>query len=86
MWRCDVVVMRLGDRGRYRHPQEVCLLLFYVIATVFQLYLGSDMIDEMTRRTPEPTLLPTKVIFNLLHHIGMVSEELVFDDTISYTQ
>ena len=32
------------------------------------------------------TLLPTQGIFNLLHHIDMVWEELVFDGTVSYTQ
>ena len=33
--------------------------LFYAIATVFQLYLDSDMMHEMRRRKHEPTLLPT---------------------------
>ena len=37
-------------------PSPVCL--FYAIATVFQLYNGSDMIYEMRRRKPEATLLP----------------------------
>ena len=46
----------------------VCLLLFYVIAMVFQLYHGGDM----RRRKLEPTLLLTEWIFNLPHHIGMV--------------
>ena len=41
-------------------------------ATVFQLYHGGDMMYEMKRRKPEPTLLPTQGIFNLSHHIGMV--------------
>ena len=36
------------------------------------------------RRKPEPTLLLTQRIFNLLHHIGMVCEELAFDDTKLY--
>ena len=58
----------------------VCLLLFYAKATVFQLYHGSDMIYEMRRRKPEPTLLPTQGFFNLPHHTGMVWEELGFDD------
>ena len=61
------------------------LLLFYTIATIFKLYLGSDMMCEM-RRKPEQTLLPTQVISDLPHHIGMVSEELAFDDCVSYTQ
>ena len=63
----------------------VCLL-FYAIATILQLYHGSDMIYKMRRRKPEPTLLPTQGIFNLPHHIGMVCEELPFDAAVSYTQ
>ena len=64
-----------------------CLLLFYDIATVFQLYHGSEFIYEMRRRKLEsPRLFPTQGIFNLPHHICMVLEELVFDDTVSYTQ
>ena len=63
----------------------VCLL-FYAIATVFQLYHGSDRMYEMRRRKPETTLLPTQVKFNLQHHMGMVWEELAFDDAVSYTQ
>ena len=39
----------------------------------------------MRRRKPMPTLLPTQWIFNLSHHIGIVSRELAFDDTESYT-
>ena len=35
----------------------VCLLLFYVIATLFQLYNDGHMTYEMRRRKPEPTLL-----------------------------
>ena len=64
----------------------VCLLLFYAIAILFQLYHGGDMMYEMRRRMPEPTFLLTQRIFNLLHHIVMVSEELAFDDAVSYTQ
>ena len=37
------------------------------------------------RRNPEPTRLLTQGIFNLLHHKGMVWEQLAFDD-VSYTQ
>ena len=44
-----------------------------------------DVWDEM-RRKSEPTLLPTQGIFNLLHHVGMVWEELAFDDAVSYAQ
>ena len=46
----------------------------------------SDMLYEMRRRKPDPTLLLTHGIFNLVHHIGMVWEELAFDDAVSYTQ
>ena len=38
------------------------------MATVFQLYLGSDMMYEMRRRVPEPTLVVTEGISNLPHH------------------
>ena len=64
----------------------VWLLLCCAIVTVFQLYHSSDMMREMRRRKPEPTLLPTQGVFNLTHHTGMVCEELAFDDTASYTQ
>ena len=37
--------------------------LFYAIVTVFQLYHECDMMYQMTRRNPEPTLLPTQWIF-----------------------
>ena len=46
--------------------------LFCAIATVFQLYHGSNMMYEMRRRNPEPTLLPAHCIFNLSHHKGMI--------------
>ena len=56
----------------YLWIQSVCLLLFYAMTTVFQLYHGGDMTYEM-RRKPEPTPLPTQGIFNLPHRdIGMV--------------
>ena len=45
----------------------VCLLV-YAIATVFQLYHGSDMMYAMRKRKPEPTLLPTQGIFNVPQH------------------
>ena len=41
---------------------------------------------ELRRRKPKPTVLSTKGIFNLPHHIGMVLEDLTFDDAVSYTQ
>ena len=64
----------------------VCLL-FYTIATVFQLYLGNEMIYEMRKeKGPSLHFLPTHGIFNLPHHIGMQCDELDFDDAVSYTQ
>ena len=47
------------------------LLLFYAIATVFHLYLVGDMMHEMRRRKPGPTLSLTHRTFNLPHYIGM---------------
>ena len=41
------------------------------------------MMYEMRWRKSEPTFLLTKGIFNLSHHIGMVWEDLAFDDTVS---
>ena len=52
------------------------VLLFYTTATAFQLYIGSDMMYEMRRRKPEPTVLLTQRIHNIPHHIGMVYQEL----------
>ena len=66
--------------------QIVCLLLFYTMTTVFQLYLGNDMMYEMVKKKPEFPLLPTQAIFNLPHHIGMAWVELAFDDAVSYIQ
>ena len=60
----------------------VVLLLFYAIARVFQLYLGGDVMNEMREKS---TLLPTQGFFNLPHQIGMVSEELAFDDAVCCT-
>ena len=42
------------------------------------------MMYEMRSRKPECTLLHTQGILNLLHRIGMVCEELAFDDAVSY--
>ena len=47
----------------------VRLLLFYAIATAFQLYHGNAMMYETRRSKPDPTLLRTQVIFNLPHHL-----------------
>ena len=62
------------------------LLLFYTIATAFQLYIGSYMMYEMKVRKPKLTLLPTQGIYNLPHYVVMVREELAFHDAISCTQ
>ena len=43
------------------------------------------MMYEMRRRKPESTRLPSKAIFNLPHHIGMVLEKLAFCDTVYTT-
>ena len=56
-------------------------MLFYAIATVLQLYHGGDMMHEMRRR-----ILPTQGICNLPHHIGMVWEQLAFDEAVCYTR
>ena len=60
--------------------------MFYAITTIFQLNLGGDMMYEMSRRKPEPTFLAIQGIFNLLHHLSMIWEELGFSDTVSYAQ
>ena len=52
---------------------------------MFQLYLGSDMMYDMKWRKREPTLLPTQGIFNPPNDIGMLWEELTFDNILSYT-
>ena len=57
--------------------------MFYTIERVVQLYHGGDMMPEMRRRKPEPTLLPTERIFNLPHHIDMVREERAFVDVVA---
>ena len=48
------------------------VLLFCAIATVFQFYLGGDMMYEMRRGKPNPILLLTQGIVNVPHYIGMV--------------
>ena len=51
----------------------------FIAKTVFQLYLGYDIMYERRRRKPVPTLLQTQGFFNLPHHVGMIYEELAFD-------
>ena len=75
------VTVRLLMRYLYK---LFVLLLLYAIATVFLLYHGNDMIHELRRRKPEPTILSMQGIFNLPHH--MIWEEVAFDDAVSYTQ
>ena len=75
--RCEAALYGCGTN-------PVCL--FYAITTLFHLYHGGDKMHEMRRRKPEHSLLPTQGIFNLPHHIGIVREELAFDDAVSYTQ
>ena len=57
--------------------------LSYDRPTAFQIYDGGDMMPEMRRRKPEPTLLQTK---DIPQHIGLVREELAFDDAVIHTQ
>ena len=52
----------------------------------FSYIMVGDMMYQMRRRKRKPTLLPTQGTFNLQHHLGMVWEELAFDDAVSYTQ
>ena len=64
------MVVDFNHHSTLQYP--VCLLLFYAISTVFQIYHGGDMMYEMRRRKPKPALLPTQLFVNLPHHIGMV--------------
>ena len=41
---------------------------------------------QLVDRKPEPTVLLTQGIFNLLHDIDMVWEQLAFGDTVNYRQ
>ena len=66
-WEMDAQFIRLVAVTR---KFVLLLLLFYAIARVFHLYHGGDMIYEIGRRKPQPTLLTTQGI--LPHHIGMV--------------
>ena len=52
------------------------MLLFYTLATIFEIYRGSDMMFEMRVESPRLQLY-------LLQRIGMVLEELVFNDVIA---
>ena len=60
------------------HRTCICLLVVVLqISTVLQLYYWGDMMYEIRRKKSESTLLLTKGIFNLSHHIGMLSEEQI---------
>ena len=58
-------------------PQQQYFI--HIVAVMWCMRWGWD-------RKPEPTLLLTQGIFYLPHHIGMVWEELDFDNAVSYTQ
>ena len=62
------------------------LMLFHATGTVFQCYIGDDMVYELRKRKPESSILSIQGIFNLLHHIGTVWEKLAFDDAVNYAQ
>ena len=55
---------------------RVCVFCFVVVSchsnSILVRYHGGDMMYEMRRSKPEPTLLLTQGIFNLQHRIGMV--------------
>ena len=73
---CIVTFCIISGLGRYEAGLHGCgtspVCLFCAIATVFQLYHGGDMMYEIRRRKPKPTLLSTQEIFTLPCHIGMV--------------
>ena len=78
--------MLIAQYGVWR-PEGLFVYLYVRCFTPWQhflLYHGGDMMYEM--RKLEPTLLLIQGLSNLPHHIGMVLEELAFDETISYTQ
>ena len=57
------------------------LLMFYTIATVFQLYHCGDMTDEIRQRKLTPTLLLTQGIFNLPHDKAEKAQAYTFTDS-----
>ena len=61
------------------------ICFFHAIATIFQLYHGTDMVWDEKEKT-QAYILMNQGIFNTPHHIGMVWEELAFDDTVIYRQ
>ena len=63
----QVSILELSRYLTLKSKYDCLLLLFYAMATIFQLYLGSDMMYVM-RRKFEPTLVLTQGIFNLPHH------------------
>ena len=51
----------------YRSVNYVLFWFIYTMATEFQLYLGGDVMYEMRRTTPEPTLLQTQALKDSLN-------------------
>ena len=77
------------DDGLGRWPTLSCLWVLWIffvfhcwlfddITTVFQLYLGGDMMYKIRRRKLKSTLLPTPRTIILSHHVGMICELLAF--------
>ena len=52
--------MMYETKSEKQQQQKDSVLLFYAIATVFQLYLDSDMMYEIRWRKLKPTLLQLK--------------------------
>ena len=75
----------LWDKFSSLTQQTISLATHTKAVSVFQLYHDGDMIYEMRKRNPKPTRLATQGISNLPQNIGMIWEELDFDETVSYT-
>ena len=83
-WWVDVVI---ATNGQPKIRRFVCLIVVVLHnSNSISVICGFDMMYEMRRRKPMPTLLPTQGIVNLPHHIGMLGEQLAFDDAVTYTQ
>ena len=54
------------------YASHIVVVLHHSTRFQLDLYIGSDMMYEIMKRTPEHTFFPTNRIFNLPHHIGMV--------------
>ena len=65
----------------------VCLLLFYAVATLFQLYHDSDIMYEMRQRKARVyTFTYSQDLSPPTPYKHRVCQELAFDDAVSYTQ